>query len=54
MTSKRLKKLWMSQGVPRDTAEFVIKHIAYIFPDGRKASNKEKYENLIVKTERIK
>lgn len=46
MTSKRLKKLWMSQGVSRDTAEFAIKRIKLMDRDGHCASNAEKYEKI--------
>lgn len=54
MTTKRLKKLYMAQGVPRDTAEFITKHIAVMKPNGYRYSNQEKYDNISVITGRIK
>lgn len=54
MTAKRMKKLYMAQGVPRDTAEFISKHLRMKDGEGRTLSHKEFYESVSVKTERIK
>ena len=54
MTGKRLKKLYMSQGVPRDTAEFIVKNLVVKRKDDSKLSHQEKYDTLKVMVERIK
>lgn len=54
MTAKRMKKLYMAQGVPRDVAEFISKHVTMNGKDGRRYSKEEMYNSITVETKRIK